>query len=156
MLSPAEPDRPGSGRTPAVVSALDRAIRGNVGGGPAILAVTPSFTMPLVDGLNLFALLAMGHFLADFGLQNDRMAVEKCPGRDVTLPWQWWLAAHAAIHGFLVALLTGVPLLGVAEWILHAGIDVGKCRKRYGLKTDQLLHLLSKLLWAGLATTCLA
>lgn len=109
--------------------------------------------MPFVEGLELLALLVMAHFLADFGLQNDRMAVEKCPGRDVTLPWQWWLGSHAAIHGFFVAVLTGVPLLGVAEWVTHALIDIAKCRKRFGLKTDQALHLLSKLLWAALAVT---
>lgn len=42
--------------------------------------------MPIQEGLELFALLAMAHFLADFGLQNDRMAVEKCLGKGVTLP----------------------------------------------------------------------
>ncbi|MFM7313290.1 MAG: DUF3307 domain-containing protein [Cyanobium sp.] len=110
--------------------------------------------MPVAEGLDLIALLVMAHFVADFGLQNDRMAVEKCPGRDATLPWQWWLGAHAAIHGFFVAVLTGVPLLGLAEWVVHATIDIAKCRKHFGLKTDQTLHLLSKLLWAGLATTC--
>jgi len=99
------------------------------------------------SGPELFALLAMGHFLGDFGLQNDRMAVEKCPGRDVTLGWQWWLTAHAAIHGFLVAVITGVPFLGVGEWLVHALIDFGKCRFRYSLFVDQCLHLCSKILW---------
>lgn len=103
--------------------------------------------MPLASGLDLFALLAMGHFLGDFGLQSDRMAIEKCPGRDATLPWIWWLVAHAGIHGFLVAVLTGVPVLGVAEWALHSLIDMGKCRRWYGLGLDQSLHLGCKLLW---------
>ena len=67
------------------------------------------------SGLALFALLAMGHFLGDFGLQNDRMAVEKCAGRDVTLPWQWWLTAHAAIHGLLVARFDGVEGGGLPD-----------------------------------------
>ena len=107
--------------------------------------------MPLDSGLQLFALLAMGHFVGDFGLQSDRMAVEKCAGRDVTLPWPWWLTAHAAIHGFLVALITGLPLLGLAEWVAHALVDIGKCRGRYGLGADQGLHLLCKLLWAWIA-----
>ena len=110
--------------------------------------------MPIADGLNLFLLLVMAHFLADFGLQNDRMAVEKCPGKDVTLPWQWWLGSHAAIHGFFVAVLTGVPLLGLGEWVIHALIDMAKCRKAYGLKADQVLHLLAKVLWAAVATVC--
>ena len=112
--------------------------------------------MPNASGLELFALLAMGHFLGDFGLQNDRMAVEKCPGKDVTLPWQWWLVSHAAIHGLLVALLTGSTVLGLAEWTAHGLVDIAKCRKRFGLRADQAFHLLFKALWAWLATTCLA
>ena len=110
--------------------------------------------MPIVDGLNLLVLLVLAHFLADFGLQNDRMALEKCPGKGVTLPWQWWLGSHAAIHGFFVAVLTGVPLLGLGEWVIHAVIDIAKCRKTYSLKTDQALHLLTKALWAAVATIC--
>ena len=122
----------------------------------AILRGIPASVMPIAEAFNLLALLAMGHFVADFGLQNDRMAVEKCPGKGVVLPWQWWLGSHAAIHGFFVAVLTGVPLLGVAEWVVHALIDVAKCRKAYGLKLDQTLHLLTKVLWAVLAVTCFA
>lgn len=99
------------------------------------------------SGPELFTLLAMAHFLGDFGLQSDRMAVEKCPGCDATLGWQWWLTAHAAIHGFFVAAITGVPFLGIAEWIVHALIDFGKCRFRYSLLVDQCLHICSKMLW---------
>ena len=107
--------------------------------------------MVIQSGGGLLGLLVMAHFLGDFGLQSDRMAVEKCPGCDRTLPWPWWLTAHAAIHGLLVALLTGLPLLGLAEWLLHAVIDLFKCRGRYSLAVDQLLHLLCKLLWVLLA-----
>lgn len=104
----------------------------------------------LSSGLQVFALLAMGHFLGDFGLQSDRMAVEKCRGKDHTLPWQWWLISHAAIHALLVSVLTGFVWLGVAEWALHILIDYGKCRHRYGLGVDQLLHLSCKALWVVL------
>ncbi|QNI71881.1 DUF3307 domain-containing protein [Cyanobium sp. NS01] len=103
----------------------------------------------LQAGLDLFLLLAMGHFLGDFALQSDRMALEKCPGVRGVLPWGWWLVAHAGIHGFLVAVITGVPLLGLAEWILHAGIDLGKCRRLYSIGIDQMLHLGCKLLWVA-------
>ena len=103
--------------------------------------------MPLQAGFELLALLAMGHFLGDFGLQSDRMAAEKCRGQDSTLPWQWWLTGHAAIHGLIVALLTGVPALGLAEWGAHTLIDYGKCQHRYRIGVDQSLHLLCKLLW---------
>ena len=98
----------------------------------------------------LFVLLAMGHFVGDFVVQNDRMAIEKCAGCDKTLPWGWWLTAHAACHGLIVALITGLPLLGLAEWVLHWLIDWGKCRQCYNLKIDQLMHLACKLAWVGL------
>ncbi|MEO1002354.1 MAG: DUF3307 domain-containing protein [Cyanobacteria bacterium J06638_7] len=98
-------------------------------------------------GVQVFLLLAMGHFLADFGLQSDRMAQEKCRGKDHTLPWQWWLASHAAIHALVVSVITGVAWLGLAEWLVHMLIDDGKCRHRYSLGFDQLLHLICKVLW---------
>jgi len=106
--------------------------------------------------LELFVMLAMGHCVADYPLQTDRIAVEKCPGRGVTLPWGWWLAAHGGTHGFFVGWITGRPLLGLAEWIVHMAIDFGKCRRCYNLAVDQGLHLLCKLVWAVLAVRLLA
>lgn len=102
------------------------------------------------SSLEVFCLLVMGHFVGDFALQSDRMAVEKCRGKDQTMAWQWWLTAHAAIHGFLVAVLSGVVWLGMLEWFLHALIDLGKCRHRYGLGVDQGLHLFCKILYVAL------
>lgn len=99
--------------------------------------------------VSLLPLLLMAHFLCDFSLQSDRMAKEKCRGCDQTLPWGWWLTAHTAIHGLAVALLTGVPLLGVAEMAVHALIDQNKCGGRISLRTDQVLHLLCKVLWVA-------
>ena len=78
------------------------------------------------------------------------MAVEKSPGFDITLCWGWWLTAHAATHGFAVALLTGIPLLGVMEMLLHAIIDWSKIRFSFTLSLDQSLHLLCKLVWVAL------
>jgi hypothetical protein len=101
-------------------------------------------------GLDLFLMLCLAHFVADFGLQSDRMATEKCPGRGVVLGWPWWLVSHAAIHGFFVAWITGVPLLGLAETLIHVGIDFAKCRHLYRISIDQALHLFCKLIW-----TCL-
>ena len=97
--------------------------------------------------LDLFILLILGHFLADYPLQGDKMAVEKCPGKGITLDWRWWLTAHAATHGFVVALLTGIPLLGVAEMVAHSFIDFGKCRLGYKLIVDQALHWACKFIW---------
>ncbi len=98
----------------------------------------------LYTNLDIFILLALGHFLGDFGLQSDRMAIEKCPGNDVTLDWRWWLISHGAIHGFIVAIVTGIPLLGLIECISHSFIDYGKCRIGYSLIIDQIFHLACK------------
>ena len=95
--------------------------------------------------LDIFILLALGHFLGDFALQSDRMAIEKCPGRDVILDWRWWLISHGAIHGFIVAGITAIPVLGLIECIIHSIIDFGKCRIGYSLMIDQILHLICKL-----------
>jgi hypothetical protein len=102
--------------------------------------------------VSVLTLLCMAHFLCDFGLQNDKMAKEKCQGCDQTLPWGWWLTAHGAIHGLAVGLLTGVPLLGAAEMGLHVLIDHNKCRGRISFTTDQILHLLCKLGWVAALT----
>ena len=101
----------------------------------------------LMESFNLLILLVLAHFVCDFVLQSDRMAVEKIPGRDDTLHWGWWLGSHAATHGLAVALLTGVPLLGLMETLLHAIIDWLKIRSRFTLVLDQSLHLLCKLIW---------
>jgi hypothetical protein len=100
--------------------------------------------------VELLLLLSMGHFLCDFSLQTEIMAVEKTRGLDKTLPWYWWLISHGAIHGLSVALLTGQASLGAAEWIAHCLIDFGKCNKRYNLITDQVLHFVCKVAWVAL------
>ena len=76
------------------------------------------------------------------------MAVEKVPGKDVTLNLRWWLGSHAATHGLAVALITTIPLLGLAELLLHAIIDLAKARLRFSMAFDQCLHLACKLVWA--------
>lgn len=98
----------------------------------------------------LLLLLLLTHFLCDFALQSDRMACEKCAGRDATLPWGWWLTAHGAIHGLGVALVTGVAWLALPELVLHALIDRQKCQGRFGIGMDQTLHGACKLLWVVL------
>ena len=111
--------------------------------------------MHIESGSDLLITMVLGHFVGDYALQSDRMAVEKCAGKDVTLSWKWWLCAHTAIHGFIVAVITGLPWLGIAEWIIHAGIDICKCRGYYRLRTDQALHLLCKVAWTVIASSIL-
>ena len=98
---------------------------------------------------DLFILLILGHFVADYPLQGDKMAVEKCPGKDVTLNWRWWLSAHAGTHGFFVAMLTGIPLLGLAEMAWDCLSDLGHCRLGYKLIGDQAQQWRCK--WAGVS-----
>jgi len=95
-----------------------------------------------------FLVLAMAHFVCDFVLQNDRMAVEKVKGHDITLNWRYWLTAHAAAHGFAVALITGLPSLGLLEWVSHFMIDYIKGKERISLFQDQGLHIACKAAWA--------
>ena len=101
--------------------------------------------------LDVFLFLAAGHFLADYPLQTDKIAIEKCPGKDLTLSWKWWLTAHAGTHAFFVGLVTGQPLLLASEWLLHFVIDFSKCKRMFNLTVDQCLHLFCKLVWAYLA-----
>ena len=104
-----------------------------------------SFAMQAPLGMGL--LLVFVHFLCDFSLQSDRMALEKQPGHDRTLAWGWWLTAHAATHGLAVALITAQPLLGLLETLAHALIDWCKGRFRWSMALDQGLHLGCKLVW---------
>ena len=102
----------------------------------------------VIGFLDILILLMLAHFVCDFPLQTDRMALEKVPGRDVTLDWRWWLLSHSATHGLAVALITGLPLLGLAELVFHAIIDWSKSRFRLSLLCDQALHIACKCVWA--------
>ena len=95
-----------------------------------------------------FALLVVGHALADYPLQGEFLAKAKnrfapLPG----VPWYQALAAHAVIHGGMVGVLTGSIVLGVLETASHMLIDDLKCGRRIGYNTDQLVHVACKALW---------
>jgi hypothetical protein len=96
----------------------------------------------------MFFWLMVGHAVADYPLQGDFLARAKnhrlpVPG----MPWQIALFMHALMHGGAVALITGSVALGVAETVVHMGIDWLKCEGRTGLTTDQLLHVACKIGW---------
>jgi hypothetical protein len=97
----------------------------------------------------LFVLL-VGHCLADYPMQGDYMTQAKNRytklGKDV---WQIVLLSHAAIHGGMVYFITGSIYLGIAELICHTVIDLAKCERKIGFNTDQLLHAVCKVIWAG-------
>lgn len=106
----------------------------------------------LMTFLMVCFLLLVAHALFDFPLQGDVVAVNKNRHAKTPLqqhvPWYYWLASHALVHGGAVALITGNPLLGMLESIAHFTIDYSKCEKWINIHVDQLLHIVCKLLWA--------
>lgn len=108
--------------------------------------------------LSLMFWLFVGHSLGDFALQTDWTARFKSRHANPPIAtskypnWIWIhvLASHSAIHGGLVALITGSIWLGLAEFVAHAVIDFCKSESYFGFNTDQLLHLGCKLLWGVL------
>lgn len=98
--------------------------------------------------------LVAGHFIVDYPLQGDTVAVQKSPLTDnalsVAVPWYYWMTAHALMHGATVAFLTGRVWMGVGETIAHWGIDYAKCTRRIGIHNDQGLHIACKMVWWGL------
>lgn len=110
---------------------------------------------------HILFLLLCGHALCDYPLQGDTMAKLKNrntpidparvpPGQKPAVTWQYWLTAHALIHGGMVALVTGVWWLGLAETVVHWVIDFAKCENVTNIHGDQALHVLCKIAWAGL------
>jgi Protein of unknown function (DUF3307) len=96
----------------------------------------------LHDPIAVFFALAVAHALADFPLQGDYIAKQKTrasAGSDEE--WIIALLAHSLIHAGCVWLVTGSMLLGAVELLLHALIDIGKGQRKFGLLTDQALHL---------------
>lgn len=101
--------------------------------------------------MKLLTLIA-GHALCDYPLQGDFLAKAKnrtapIPG----VPWYQALGAHAAIHGGMVALVTGSAAMGLAETAIHALTDDLKCRGKLSYNQDQAIHLACKALWAALS-----
>jgi hypothetical protein len=103
--------------------------------------------------MNRLLMLIAGHALCDYPLQGDFLAKAKnrtapIPG----VPWYQALGAHAAIHGGMVALVTGSTAMGIAETTIHALTDDMKCRGKLSYNQDQVIHLACKVLWAALST----
>ena len=74
--------------------------------------------------------------------------------KDDPIPFLWIyvLSAHAAIHAGLVWIITGCGWLGLAEFVLHWLIDALRIEKKISFQTDQLCHLLTKVIYVvGLA-----
>ncbi len=103
---------------------------------------------PLVQQgpLALFAAFVVIHALADFPLQGDYIAKQKARRHaDSKSTWIVALAAHSIIHAGGVWLISGSLAFGFVELVLHSLIDTGKGEEKFGLVTDQLLHVNCKL-----------
>jgi len=104
-----------------------------------------------MTALMVLFLLMVGHAICDYPLQGDAVAINKNPNANTPLqkhvPWGYWMLSHALMHGGAVALITGSVLLGVLETVAHFFIDYGKCKGRYNIHIDQLLHIICKSLW---------
>lgn len=117
---------------------------------PIVIQSAPVEEVDPMFGDVLFWLL-VGHALADFVLQTDRMGQLKRPAarQPGGGPWWFWMTAHALIHGGAVALATGGRVdIGMMEFAGHFLIDVMPDRNPY---IDQALHVLAKVAWAAYA-----
>ena len=96
--------------------------------------------------LALFAAFLVAHAMADFPLQGAYLARQKIRKEaDSCSEWFVALTAHCLIHAGAVWLVSGSLALGAVELILHCLIDLGKGEKKYGILTDQALHVSCKI-----------
>lgn len=98
--------------------------------------------------MNALLLLIFGHYLADFGFQNDFTAKFKAPG---SAPfWVHVMVSHCAMQALSVLLVTNRWELAVAEFACHFVIDCNKCRGNLSFNQDQALHLMCRFAYWGL------
>jgi len=90
-------------------------------------------------------LLIIGHYVCDFGLQNDFIAKFKAP-RSAPF-WGHVMTAHCAIQALPVMLVTQRWELALSEFCMHFLIDSFKCMGIIGFDADQAFHILCKLTW---------
>jgi hypothetical protein len=100
--------------------------------------------------MNELLLLIIGHYVCDFGLQNDFTAKAKNPfisrGDDNTI-WVHVMSSHCAIQALPVLLVTHSWELALAEFLFHFYVDFKKCKGSLDFHQDQALHLASKIVW---------
>lgn len=103
--------------------------------------------------IETFALLLIGHAVADYPLQGDWLAKAKnhklslVPGESI---WLGCLLCHAAIHAGAVHYITASWLLAGFEFVAHTVIDYAKSDGRITYNQDQTAHVICKLIWIGL------
>ena len=91
----------------------------------------------------------VGHAFCDYSAQTDFIAKGK--NRHTAgpaIPWWYVMSAHALIHGGAVLAITQNIWLGLAETVLHFGLDVLKCEGITNIHLDQAAHVLCKVAWS--------
>lgn len=63
------------------------------------------------------------------------------------MTWFYWMLTHGIVHGILVYFVVGNLWFGVIEVILHIIIDILKTEGKTTIHVDQLLHLITKVLY---------
>lgn len=101
----------------------------------------------------MFGWLLFAHILLDFALQGDFMAkaknhTQRTPG----VPPFFILTLHSYTHAFAVYLITGSLTCFVIELLSHALIDYLKSTRTISFKTDQVLHIGLKAVYAACLT----
>ncbi len=122
-----------------------------------MLAILELYPTNPWSAFQLLLALLIGHALCDFPLQGEYLANGKNWRflkhlQDPSRPPQIWVAcmsAHCLIHTGAVWIITGSPLIAVAEFVLHWSIDVAKCRGMTTFNQDQFLHVLCKVAYVG-------
>lgn len=100
--------------------------------------------------ISLFFTLVFFHFLLDYPLQGDFLSKAKNRSNPIPhVPWYQAMAAHSFMHAAVVGFITGMPLLGAAEFIIHWITDDLKCRGELTYNQDQAIHILCKLIWVA-------
>lgn len=101
----------------------------------------------MTPALMLIALIG-AHCFFDYAGQGDFMSNAKNRTKAIPgVPWRTVLAAHGAIHGAAVALITGIWWLFLLEAALHYITDDAKCSGRISFNADQGMHIGCKVAW---------
>lgn len=103
--------------------------------------------------MKILFLLLFVHFLADFPLQGDFLSQAKSPTSNFkNIDPFLCMMIHCFIQAMFVFVVTGSPALALIEYNIHGALDIAKCANRISFRQDQLLHILSKVIYTILLT----
>ena len=110
----------------------------------------------MINWLTTFWLLLIAHAFTDYVWQTEQMGWRKDPLASVPEtekygPWWWHMTAHSLINAGGVFVVTWRFPLSVGEFVVHSLTDYSKCHGWISTNVDQIIHLLSKGVWAWLS-----